>query len=199
MQQSCAHHEPRRSGFTLFELLIVLGVMLLIAGIVWPRMLSFYQTSTLKDCARQVHETISAARLSAIDNGIAYQFFYEPSGRHFLMIPSEDVPSAGNSDDSGATFMLPARAGELPEDYTISAANGDDEGGVTLTPDMLKDVPEDLDLSSVNWSMPIVFYPDGSGSDILLEIEDDQQQYISISIRALTGSATLSTIKRRER
>jgi prepilin-type N-terminal cleavage/methylation domain-containing protein len=198
MQPSCAHHDSRRSGFTLFELLIVLGVMLLIAGIVWPRMLSFYQTSTLKDCARQMNETISAARLAAIDNGIAYQFFYEPSGRHFLMIPSEDLPASANSSDAGETFTLPARAGQLPELYTITAGNSEEQGGINLTPDMLRDVPEDLDLSSVNWSMPIVFYPDGSASDMRIELEDDRQQYISITVRALTGTATLSPIQRRD-
>jgi Tfp pilus assembly protein FimT len=172
--------------------------MLLIAGIVWPRMLAFYQTSTLKDHARRIHETISAARLAAIDHGIAYQFFYEPSGRHYLMIPSEDQPVSAGSDDAGESFLLPARAGQLPESFTLSAADGQDEGGVTLTAEMLKDVPEDLDLSYVNWSLPIVFYPDGSGSDMRVDIEDDQRQYISITVRALTGTASLSTIKRRD-
>ena len=110
MQHACVQRDSRRSGFTLFELLIVLGVMLLIAGIVWPRMLSFYQTNQLKDHARRIHETISAARIAAIDHGIAYQFFYEPSGRHYLMIPSEDHPVTAGSDYAGESCLLPARA-----------------------------------------------------------------------------------------
>lgn len=199
MQHACVHRGSRRSGFTLFELLIVLGMVLLIAGIVWPRMLSFYQTSVLKDHARRIHETVSAARLAAIDHGIAYQFFYEPSGRHYLMIPSEDQPVSAGSDDAGESFILPARAGRLPENFTLSAADDRDDGSVSLTPEMLKDVPEELDLANVNWSLPVVFYPDGSGSDMRVEIEDDRQQYISISVRPLTGTASLSAVKRRER
>ena len=61
------------------------------------------------------------------------------------------------------------------------------------------DVEEDLDLSNVNWSLPVVFYPDGSGSEMRVEIEDSQQQYISITVRALTGTPSLSSINRRER
>jgi prepilin-type N-terminal cleavage/methylation domain-containing protein len=193
------HRSCRRDGFTLFELLIVLGVMLLIAGIVWPRMLAFYQTSRLKDNARRIYDTIAAARLAAIDHGVAYQFFYEPSGRHFLMIPSEDQAASGSSDDGGATFNLPARAGQIPENFTLSSAGGEEQGSVTLTPEMLRDVPQELDLSNVNWSQPVVFYPDGSGSDMQVDIEDDRQQYISISVRTLTGTASLSPVKARTR
>jgi len=195
MRRAPDHRNSPRNGFTLFELMLVMAVMLLIAGIVWPRMLAFYQTNRLKDHARNIHETIAAARLAAIDHGIAYQFFYEPSGRHYLMIPSEDQPASGSTDDTGSTFNLPARAGEIPLGFSLSGAGGDEKGGVTLTPQMLKDVPEDIDLSNVNWSQPVVFYPDGSGTDMLVDIVDDRQQYISISVRALTGTASLSTIK----
>jgi type II secretory pathway pseudopilin PulG len=193
--------KPRsiRSGFTLFELLLVLGVMLLIAGIVWPRMLAFYQTSSLKDHGRRVHDTISATRLAAIDNGIPYQFFYEPQGRHYLMVPSEETPVSARSEDSGETFILPARAGQIPEDFVFKPAKGEEAGSVSLSPDVLKDIPEDLDLSGVNWSVPVVFYPDGSGSNVRFEMEDDQSQYVSFSVRSLTGTTSLSTIGRRQR
>ena len=165
MRKVDIQHDSRRSGFTLLELMLVLGVILLIAGIVWPRMLAFYQTSELKDHSRRVHEMISATRLAAIDHGIAYQFFYEPEGRHYLMVPSGDVPPSAASEDGGETFTLPARAGQVPETFNFKAAKGEEAGSVSLSPDVLKDVPQDLNLSGVNWSLPIVFYPDGSGSD----------------------------------
>jgi type II secretory pathway pseudopilin PulG len=199
MRKVSSESRSSRSGFTLFELLLVLGVMLLIAGIVWPRMLAFYQTSALKDHGRRVHDTISATRIAAIDHGIAYQFFYEPEGRHYLMVPSEETPVSGNTEDSGETFVLPARAGQVPEEFVFKASKGEEAGSVSLSPEVLKDVPEDLDLSSVNWSIPVVFYPDGSGSDIRFELEDDQSQYVSFSVRSLTGTASLSTIARRSR
>jgi len=188
-----------RSGFTLFELLLVLGVMLLIAGIVWPRMLAFYQTSSLKDHGRRVHDTISAARIAAIDHGIPYQFFYEPQGRHYLMVPSEESPVSGNTDDSGETFQLPARAGQVPESFAFQAAAGEESGRVSLSPEALKDVPVDLNLSGVNWSLPIVFFPDGSGSDVRFELEDDRSQYVAFAVRSLTGATSLSSVRRRDR
>ena len=173
--------------------------MLLIAGIVWPRMLAFYQTSALKDHGRRVHDTISAARLASIDHGIPYQFFYEPQGRHYIMVPSEETPPSAQSEDSGETFTLPARAGQVPENFTFKTPEGEETGSVTLSPELLADVPEDFNLTSVNWSLPIVFYPDGSGSDMYFELEDDQAQYVSVSVRALTGTASLSTVQRRQR
>lgn len=191
--------DSRRSGFTLFELLLVLGVMLLIAGIVWPRMLAFYQTAALKDHGRLVHDTISAARLAAIDHGMAYQFFYEPGGRHYVMVPSEETPASAQSDDAGQTFTLPARAGQVPENFAFKTPEGEETGSVSLPPEVLANVPEELNLTSVNWSLPIVFYPDGSGTDTFFELEDDQSQYLAFSVRALTGTASLSSVQRRQR
>ncbi|MBD3673985.1 MAG: prepilin-type N-terminal cleavage/methylation domain-containing protein [Planctomycetaceae bacterium] len=199
MKTVSRHIDSRRSGFTLFELILVLGVMLLIAGIVWPRMLAFYQTAELKDHGRRVYDTVSAARLAAIDNGIPYQFFYEPNGRHYVMVPTEDTPPTGESEDAGVTLTLPARAGQVPEEFTFKTPEGEESGSVSISPKLLADVPEELNLTNVRWSLPIVFYPDGSGSDATFELEDDQAQYLSFAVRALTGTASLSSIERRQR
>ena len=186
-----------RAGFTLLELLVVLAVILLIVGMVWPNLLAYMQTATLRDQSRTVSETIAHTRLGAIDHGIPYQFFYEPDGTHFLMLPTNDEPASGESDSSGTVVTIPGESGELPEGYTFKTPEGIEAGQVNVSGEMLTDVPSASDLTSVSWATPAVFFPDGSGTDYRFEMENDSGHYLTISIRSLTGAATLSSIQLR--
>lgn len=186
-----------RAGFTLLELLVVLGVSLLIVGMVWPNLLAYMQTATLRDQSRSVTETISRTRLGAIDHGVAYQFFYEPDGTHYLMLPTGDDPASGESNTSGTVVTIPGEYGVLPEGYSFKTPTGIDAGQVSLSGDALRDIPDTGEIQGVNWASPAIFYPDGSGSDFRFEIENDRGRYLTVSIRGLTGAAALSSIQSR--
>jgi type II secretory pathway pseudopilin PulG len=185
------------AGFTLLELLIVAGVILLIVGAVWPNLLAYMQTSTLRDHSRAVLETIARTRLGAIDHGVAYQFFYEPEGMHYLMLPTSDDPASGESDPSGTVVTIPGEHGQLPEGYKFKTPFGIEAGQVSLSSDALRDIPTANELQGISWASPAVFYPDGSGDDFRFEMENQTGHFVNVSIRGLTGAAALSPVRSR--
>ncbi|HSG71090.1 MAG TPA: hypothetical protein VLA12_11780, partial [Planctomycetaceae bacterium] len=173
------------------------GVILLIVGMVWPNLLAYMQTATLRDHSRTVAETISHTRLGAIDYGVPHQFFYEPDGTHYLMLASEDDPASGSDESTTSVIKIPGKAGELPEGYSFKTPAGIEASQVTLSRESLAKVTNAESFSGVTWATPAVFYPDGSGTDYRFEMENDSGHFITVSIRSLTGAATLSPIQSR--
>lgn len=184
------------AGFTLFELMIAMGVLLLVAGIVWPAAMSFYQRSNLTEAGQAVREVLGRSRLSAIDHGMPYLFLYEPAGRYFLMVPAGGVEEAGN-ELAQSTPTVRTSSGELPEGYQFVSGDESNTGTVKLTEAQIGSLSGTGNLAATKWSAPAFFYADGSSSGIAFEIENDQRQFLSVSVRSLTGGITISQIQNR--
>jgi prepilin-type N-terminal cleavage/methylation domain-containing protein len=93
---------PRRrpGGFTLVEMLLVLAVLMMMAGLVWPSVTRLYSEHSLRQAAEGVRVRLTAARVNAIATGIAYQFRFEPSGRRFVVLPVSSDDAAGTPGQS---------------------------------------------------------------------------------------------------
>lgn len=176
------------AGFTLFEMIIVVSVILLIAGLVWPVMMRFYQESTLIDSGRIVRDTLSATRLAAIDMGVPYHFLYEPEKGRFLMIPAGGVEQNQTNGIQGSD-TFPTRAGELAPGYTFKTPPGGGAASVQLTASMMGAVPGGSDFSGAKWASPVVFMPDGTSIDYSLQICDQAGRHLTLAVRGLTGEA----------
>src|SRR5204862_8120765 len=80
------HLAPRRA-FTIFEIWLVLAVMVMIVGLLWPAIENLNTEYSLRQAGQLVQARMAGARVPAIDLGAPYQFRYEPGGRRFLVIP----------------------------------------------------------------------------------------------------------------
>jgi type II secretory pathway pseudopilin PulG len=195
MQRSRPNSHPRRSAaFTLFEMMISMSVIVLIAGIVWPILMQFFDESELLDSGRVVRDTLSTSRLAAIDMGVPYHFVYEPGGSHFLMIPAGGVEQAQEEGIQGSE-TFPTRAGELSEGYTFQPSEGDDAGTMQVDAGMMGAVPDASGFDGAAWSSPAVFFPDGTGIDYRFEIRDEAGRYVTLSVRGLTGESKVSPLR----
>lgn len=199
---------PEKSGMTLIEMLLAVGVLALIAAMAWPSVLRMHGEQKIVDAAEKVRTLIAAARVHAIESGLAYQVRVEPNGRSFVAIPFEkefeaiDQRSGGAAAAEGLGHFSRA-AGTLPEKIVFQpvkteSSNEATEAEQKLTPEMVQGLPNADKLSSASWSGPIIFNHDGSSADAEVTIMDQRQQKVSLRIRGLTGAVTVGRLYREE-
>lgn len=186
---------PRRHrGFTLIELLLVLALLAVLAAVAWPSVLRVYSDFELKQAASDVRTKLAATRIRAIDNGVPYQFLYEPEGRRFLIAPQELPPINQTGANTLVQTTPPFKAlGELPNGLRFQPLLS--IGVAQKAPsDLVADFPDATGLSGTTWAGPIVFLPDGSTVDAVFRLVDAKRQGIEISVRGLTGAVTVSPV-----
>jgi len=151
----------------------------------------------MKDAGDRVRSELYRPRLRAFDAGISYQFRYEPNGRRFVAVPAErEIVASPDQAASPAAGTLPVMAGEITEGLTFRPDPGTPPVGELLAADWLAGLPNAGDLQQVQWSPPVFFRPDGTGTTIRFRITDEEQRFIEISVRELTGVATAGPLRK---
>lgn len=91
--------KPRRSGYTLLELMLVLAVLTVIVAMAWPSLSKPLHRSAVEQAAGQLVKDLGQARLAAIESGQIIRFRYEPGGGRYVL----DMASAAvkDGDSSG--------------------------------------------------------------------------------------------------
>lgn len=195
-----------RDGFTFAEMLLVLAILLIITGVVFPPVLRMMADQPLKEGAERARVQLVSVRLKALDSSAAWQLRFEPGGRRYLWMPV-DANSAAASTSTSSTAVTPSTniaagptAGELPKGIIFSS----DLNGVPLPVERL---PQELvtgmtnayQLAQVGWSAPVTFQPDGSAVDSELAVVDARNRQVRLTVRGFTGGVTVSSIETRRR
>ncbi len=199
-----------RSAFTVLELILVLAVVVAIAGISWPRMSGFLKRESVMGNIEQVRQMLDHARVQAVEDGITYQFRYEPNGRKYVLLPYDlQVPVDDQSSSSQALTeqsISGSSAGniklaivqELTEDcqfYMPTTLISDDPIVLERLPEpWLKMVRNGVQHRDVSWSAPILFSADGTATTGAVTVVDEDKRYITASVRGLTGTVVTSRI-----
>ena len=185
----------RRSGFTLFELMIVVAIIVAVTALAAPGMMERVRSGRVLEAAEDVREVLAACRKYAIESGVDYHFRFEPGGHFVVAIPAEQNVSIGNSADAdGEDAEFIYLSGELPETIFLRTSQGDTSGGETLDGPAFGDLENAGTLASKNWSMPILFRFDGSAEDKSFRVLDEQQRSCEVTVRGLTGTISLSGV-----
>ncbi|GIX03072.1 MAG: hypothetical protein KatS3mg113_0078 [Planctomycetaceae bacterium] len=175
---------PRSTGFTLVELLIATALLAILLSVVLPNALRMQSESVFAEACELVRHHLAEARTRAIHSGVAVQFRYEPAGRRFVICPAELISSATASSVNTAststahTASYDVLAGELNPQFTFIACCLPTAAEQEALPaEYLEGLPNAQDLALVSWSPPIMFYPDGRGTDAAFELAgpDGQQ------------------------
>ncbi len=199
-------HSPRRPGFTLIEMLLVLALLVTLMLMTYPTLSRLRLEHQLKQGAEMVRLQVASTRLHALESGMDYQFRYEPNGKHFVAVPAEylaiqaQAAAAQNSGNSAPAAVYWKTQGEFTVKVKFGVNSTTPEGpSQPLPKEFLVGFEKQEELSRVAWAPPLIFKADGSARDFAVEIENDDGKYVVLSVRGITGGTTVSQILRRVR
>jgi Tfp pilus assembly protein FimT len=180
-----------RAGFTLFEIVMVLGVMVLAIGIAWPAIAAIQGEYQLRQGGQLVQAKLASARLHAVETGYVYQFCFEPGGQKFIVLPFDQ--QALHIQASPGT-RAPHKAGGKLASAKAHFEAAASPSSHAIPAEWLSGMTNAGEFSGATWSAPILFNPDGSASGATIQIVDKKSRTVTISVRPLTGAVTVSKI-----
>lgn len=174
-------------GFTLFEMLIAISIIVLITSLGWGPVMRLHQEYKVKAAAEDVRQMVAGTRILALDQDIVFQFRFEPGGQKYMRVPYESTATASASG-SNQPASAGQSSGQLPpgvffEDVT-SAANE------PVNPEFLNGLPNEFTQGS--WSAPILFYSDGTATNAEFNIVEETSTTRKIRVRDITGGVTVT-------
>ncbi|MDP6579250.1 MAG: hypothetical protein QF681_01220 [Vicinamibacterales bacterium] len=114
-------HPARREGFTISELLIILAVSSVLAGISLPTIGSAVREYRLNSSTRQVIAEISAARFAAVAKNLTLRVRFNcPGPGQFRVVEVTGVAAIDNDADRCSEAVYP-----YPDPNPNAAPNGD--------------------------------------------------------------------------
>jgi type II secretory pathway pseudopilin PulG len=185
-----------RQGFTLFELVLVLALIIMLAAIAFPSLDSMYGGFKVTSAEDLVRSAWARARAQAINDGIAYRFCVAPGKGNFRIAPDTDEFWTGNDGAAANTDLAnpPLIVQDvLPKGVRFLTGKPEhggavDSGGDTIVP------AGGVDPSS--WASPIVFLPDGTArDDAELTLSARGANARVLRLRGLTGIVTSRALK----
>ena len=208
-------------GFTLLEVLLVLGILVLLAAVAWPSLSRPLAATRLREGARGVCNEIARARLRAIETGNVLVLRCELGSRRYEIVTRAAALEGGDArqtDDQSfdtmsaqdgvsrtwpASAFVPVRS-ELPAGIrfirTSRLETDPSLVGESLAEDEVAPVDDDLDFDSMSGGTvgdggPAVYlYPDGTARDATIRLANDAGASIEITLRGITGTTRLGTV-----
>jgi len=193
MRKQTNHHQTR-GGYTLLEVLLALAVIVSLLTVVWPSVTRMFQDYQIKSVANDVRVQVAGIRTLSLNQGVSYQFRYEPEGTYFVAVPSE-YGALTITDDTAST-KANRIYGVLPEGMQFRHADGVTELNTEKISEIwLEGMENSTTLSGKDWSAPLYFHPDGTASEGEFQVVSRDGIALSISVRGLTGAVKMSAIK----
>lgn len=189
-------HQRMSLGFTLMEVLLVLGVMVLAAAVAMPAVLGTLRAQKLKSASESMRIEWSRAHVKAMKSGRVQVFRYEISGRKYSVQPwvaADEATEANTSTVAGFAPVLEdptedVQNKELPEGITFA---GGDAKFDTRSSEIETFMQQSSAGEGTQWSRPVLFYPDGSASDAYVIVADGKQKAVRVRLRGLTGTSVM--------
>ena len=194
------------TAFTLLELLVVLGLIVLIVGLGFPAVQRMSVQGALKAGTRQLQSELHRTRLEAMKTGKPYVFRCKVGTSNFEIIPktifdqmqlaqtglgatATGAEQIGDDSVFGDSFVAEAPS---PSEMVVATPSGNIyrktlNGNIVFGPSPVGNVS--------GWSTPVLFYPNGrtSQTSFVLLTTGFYQFRQELNLRGLTGTASLES------
>lgn len=184
-----------RRGYTLSEVLLVLGVIATVAALAQPTLRSSLGDSRLRSAARQVRTELAKTRLRAMQSGLAQRFRYQVEQNRFEIAPADlDVRDETSSSSANEVDRSELAATAANSQLAVPLP-GVSVLALELPDGVLFEPVEEFRTAAVDeegWSDGIVFYPNGRAADATIRLRGERDAVVDVSLRGLTGVATAS-------
>jgi prepilin-type N-terminal cleavage/methylation domain-containing protein len=200
-----------RPAFTLLELLLVLALLVVLAGLAMPLFEGSFTSLKLRRATDQVLAVWIQARTAAIESGQLHQFRFQTDSGDYLVEPwprdeEFSVTPAADNDSMHKGFQNIRREDgallvrdRLPQGILLKRGERAIRGSAQGEPSTSE--VESLTAGNtttgpygIGWSAPVLFHPDGTTNDVSLLLSNGQQQYQRATLRSLTGTGRSSKI-----
>ena len=174
-----------RQGFTLFELVLVLAIVVIVGAIAYPSYQSLNGGFRVTAGADTVRAAWAQARARAIEDGVPYQFSIQPDSGRFRVGPDQGIFGAagpGPGDDPGRPPLIREESVDgvsfrNPRAVAADNANGDPGPG---------------NAGADGWVHVVTFMPDGTAreKEVELSLKTAGAHPLVLKLRGLTGVVT---------
>ena len=178
-----------RSGYTLFELLLVLGIRVILAVLAYPSIEAMLGEFRVEAAVDAVRAAPGGARCPGNHRGpvVPLRRHDEP-GR---VPPAPDSSDFGPDSETGSTPPDPNNPplvlkGKLPKNVTFNQADNPQSASTPASTLQTKDI------STGTWTTVVTFLPDGTASqDVQMVFQTRGTKPLTLELRAFTSVVTV--------
>jgi hypothetical protein len=183
-----------RPASTLFELLLVLAIIVILAALAYPSLDSLYGEYKMTAATDMVRASWAKARSHAIEEGRPYRFSVVPNKGNFRVAPDSPDYWSGEPPTPPDPANPPADLRDtLPKGIRFGSADSVRAGGLDTEGE------SSLPADHADWgaySTTVVFLPDGTSrgtarEDVEISLYGRGASPVTLHLRALTGVVTV--------
>ncbi len=174
----------RSAGFTLIELMVVVGIMGIIMTMSIPMVHKLWHKAPMIKAIRDVTDVLSRARARAIMQNLPADVIFNPRER--IMQVSGGAAPAPATNSSFSEFGVP---GTAPPPPTGTSATLDSSIIIEMLDINLTEY-KDADVAHAR------FYPDGTCDELTIVLHSDKGEWYKIALEITTSLATVGPVDR---
>ncbi|MBX3416074.1 MAG: hypothetical protein KF851_00605 [Pirellulaceae bacterium] len=187
----------RRNAFTLLELILVLGILILVASLSSPALLRAVSGQGLDKGCDMVRAEMARARVRAIRSGKVQALLFAPGGNRMVVqdfdkLANDPRVMSMGQQEFDMTTNLVSDDGVLPRSVRFAAA----EAVANSRSEFESMTAGGGGNSGVR---PVLFYPDGTCQDARVILVNDRGEMKQVVLRSLTGTSRVSLMEEGQR
>ena len=190
---------PRRRGYTVLEVILVLAILVVLATLAYPSLDSMYVDYKVIAAADQIRAAWADAQAHSIDEGRPYRFAIVLEDGNYRVAPDSNQ-YWGNSDAQSDSQEGNVKAYILENklERGVQFVQGDptllagQNGSRSTAP--ATDLATKTDANG--WTSIATFLPDGTAlEDVQIRLQGKRSRPVELSIRGLTGVVRMKVLQ----